>query len=59
MALVLTGLMPFILLGLYACEIEETGALGLIGLAIAALVATSGAFTMKNGIGVIFPPGNF
>ena len=35
MALVLTGLMPFILLGLYTCEIEETGTLGLIGLAIA------------------------
>ncbi len=35
LALIFTGVMPFILLGLYTCEIEETGALGLIGLVIA------------------------
>jgi hypothetical protein len=35
LAFAFTGVVPFILLGLYTCEIEEMGALGLTGLVIA------------------------
>ena len=35
MAFVLAALMPFVMLAIYACQIEETGVLGLSGLALA------------------------
>ncbi len=54
MALVLTGLMPFVMLSIYACHAEEAGALGLGGLA-AGVIGLLAYFAFAFDMALVWP----
>lgn len=54
MALIYTGLMPFVLIGLYACRIERVGSFGLVGLVIA-LVGVLLYFCFQFDLAFVWP----